>query len=401
MGNWNHRYRPRRKFRHYDYEDPPLSPSRSCDNSQTYSSDNHVDPSGSDFLFWRKLCILCHHFCGVTFPYLDHFCQLKYWKRVGDNRVPSWEIDYCNSARVPWRKILASKKYIYCYPNVLDWDASAGEEALQNAKKRYWAMINGLPCDNPLPDPNIYVGEIDWNPDLDPELMADLDLQIFPDEEQNAEKMETINEGAESAHAQYGKTQSTNDNPWEKDHVQGTGSSKEAVQGWSRWDDSVNLKNESPWEQSSSQPVDSLKDNVWKSANESWGWCQGTDNGNSCNYVRQEGWGPRENHSWGWSRGNSNGEGLRNLGNSRNACGNDFLTGSEERVWRVNMNESWNRRESEYQGNDPKYWNSQSYQRGGRSFRGDGRKREGFQQHGSRYKSSRYHGDTYGDNRQW
>ncbi|KAK6140505.1 hypothetical protein DH2020_025752 [Rehmannia glutinosa] len=359
MGNWNRRYLPRKKFRYYEYEDPPLSPARPY-NNQSYSS-------------------------GV-----DH------------NGVPSWEIDYCNSVRVPWRKVLASKKYIYCHPNVQNWDDSAGKEALQNAKQRYWATINGLPCDNPLPGPDIYIDEIDWDPHMDPQLMADLDLQFCdPDKVQNVEKLETINEGVEFA-------QSTNDNPWERDHVEGTGSLKEVAQGWSRWDDSVNLKRENPWEQNCSQLVDSSRDNVWKSGNESWGWHQGIDKSsafvnygrdNSCNYnrqtvdVRQKGWGQRENNSWGWGHGNA-------IDNSGYSCENNFSTGLKERGWRDNRNESWDWRESDYQGNEPKYWDSRSFRQGGRSFRGGGRKREGFQQHGSRYKSSRYHGDIYDDGRQ-
>ncbi|KAL3622573.1 hypothetical protein CASFOL_033984 [Castilleja foliolosa] len=323
MGKWDRRYLPRRKFKHYDYDIPPSSPPRPYDNNN-----NHSYPSGFE-----------------------------------GNRVPSWEIDYCNSVKVPWRKIMASKKYIYCYPTVLDWDASAGEEALQNAKQRYWATINNLPCDNPLPNPDIYIGEIDWNPYLDPELMADLDRQAFdPDKVQNVENSDTND-----------KNQSTNDNPWERDPVQGSGSLKDAAeQGWSRWDDSANVKKDNPWEQSCSEHVDSLKNNCWKkSGNESWGWQQGNEKllgfDNSCNYVRQEGWGQRENSNnrGGWVRGNCNGEGFNN------------------------RNESWNQRESEYRGNEPKYWDTQG-------FRGGGcRKREGFQQDGSKFKSSRNHGDSW------
>lgn len=351
-----------------------------------------------------------------------YFCS----EGVADNRVPSWEMDYCNSVRVPWNKVLASKKYIYCYPSVLNWDDSAGKEALQNAKRRFWAMINGLSCDNPLPDPDIYIDEIDWNPYMDPELMADLDLQVFnPDEAQKVEKLETINEGVECAQTQYDKNQYTSDNPWERNHVQGTDSLKDVVQGWGSWDDTVNLKNGNPWEKSCSQLVDSLKDNAWRSGNESWSRYQGIDNtrsspfvdygcGNSGNFngqtvaVRQEGWGwgrgqgrgHRENNSWCWTPGNANAEGSRNLVNCGYSFENKYSTGLKERGWRDNRNESWGGRDAEYQGNEPKYWNSQSFRRGGRSFRGGCRKRESSLQHTSKYKSSRYHGDTYGDSHQ-
>ncbi|XP_011088181.1 uncharacterized protein LOC105169482 isoform X1 [Sesamum indicum] len=386
MGNWNRRYQPRKKFRHYEYEDPPLSPPRPHD-TRSYSSG------------------------------------------VNNNGVSSWEIDYCHSVWVPWRKVLASKKYIYCHPSVLNWDDSAGKEALQNAKERYWALINGLPCGNPLPDPDVYIDEIDWNPYMDPDLMADLDLQVFdPDNAQKIDKLEAINEEAACAEVENDENPSTCDNPWERNHVQDTGSLKDIVQGWGRWDDSVNLKNDDPWEQSCSKPVDALKDNGWRSGNDSWVWYQGIDNtrsaavvdygcGNSCNYirqtggpVRQKGLGHKENNSWGRSHGNTNVEGSRNSDNCGHSNGNNYSMGSKERSWRNNRDkswvqqdnrkESWGWRDSAYQDNEPKSWDSQRSKPGGRSVRGIGRKREGSLQQTSKYKSSRYHGETYGDSHQ-
>ncbi|KAK9289436.1 hypothetical protein L1049_007591 [Liquidambar formosana] len=65
---------------------------------------------------------------------------------------------------------------------VVKWNDSAGEEAFHNAKNRFWAKINGLPCDLPFPDPDIYIDEIDWNPNIDPELVLDLEREpIDPD----------------------------------------------------------------------------------------------------------------------------------------------------------------------------------------------------------------------------
>ncbi|EPS66285.1 hypothetical protein M569_08492, partial [Genlisea aurea] len=143
MGKWDRRYFnvPRRKkFRHEDYEDP--------------------SPSGNP----------------LTYEFVV-FLLLFETEGIGTTGVPSWELDYCKSAKIPFGKILASKRYIYCYPSVLDWDASACEDALRNAKQRYLAAITGLPCDHhPLPDPNMYIDEIDWNPYLDPELLAELEL---------------------------------------------------------------------------------------------------------------------------------------------------------------------------------------------------------------------------------
>nr|DAD42542.1 TPA_asm: hypothetical protein HUJ06_000772 [Nelumbo nucifera] len=92
--------------------------------------------------------------------------------------VPSWEKKFCSSVgAVPWRRLLEAKKVMSFYENVVQWNDSAGEEAFNNAKNRFWAKINGLPCDISLPDPDIYIDEIDWNSDIDPELILDLDRE--------------------------------------------------------------------------------------------------------------------------------------------------------------------------------------------------------------------------------
>ncbi|KAL8061938.1 hypothetical protein ABFX02_02G115300 [Erythranthe guttata] len=349
MGKWNRRYLPRTKFRNsYEYEETPSS------TPIPYS--NHQFPSG-----------------------------------VEDNRVPSWEIDYCKSERVPWNKVLAAKKYIYCYPSVLNWDACAGKEALDNAKQRYWAKINGLPCDNSLPDQDMYIDEIDWNPYMDPKLMADLELQVPNTEEapHMVEKLETINEEVEPAKAQCSKNQSSSDNPWEMNHVQSTVGLTDAPQGWSRWEDSVCLKNDNPWEQSCSQVVDSSKDNVWRSNND---WPSASSNNN----IKQTEWGCRENNSW--NRSNGNAEKLNN------SYENNYSIGSKDRGWRENKNESWGWRgnSNDSWGGERNYRDSRSFRQGGSSsFRGDCRKRENSLQHNSKYKSSRYQGDTYGDSKQF
>ncbi|XP_004136680.1 uncharacterized protein LOC101209753 isoform X1 [Cucumis sativus] len=96
--------------------------------------------------------------------------------------VPSWEKKFCSSVGlISWKKLLDTKKCMYLYDNVVKWNDSAGEEAFHNAKSRFWAEINGLPCDISLPDPDIYIDEIDWNCNVDPDLMLDLEReQIAP-----------------------------------------------------------------------------------------------------------------------------------------------------------------------------------------------------------------------------
>ncbi|XP_050230381.1 uncharacterized protein LOC126679405 [Mercurialis annua] len=92
--------------------------------------------------------------------------------------VPAWEKRFCSSVGlVPWRKLLETKKFMYLYENVVQWNDSAVEEAFNNAKIRFWAEINGFPCDISLPDPDIYIDEIDWSSDISSELYLDLDRE--------------------------------------------------------------------------------------------------------------------------------------------------------------------------------------------------------------------------------
>lgn len=92
--------------------------------------------------------------------------------------VPSWEKKFCTSVGfIPWRKLLETKSSMYLYDNIVKWNDSAGEEAFHNAKNRFWAAINKLPCDITLPDPDIYIDEVDWNSQIDPELLRDLERE--------------------------------------------------------------------------------------------------------------------------------------------------------------------------------------------------------------------------------
>ncbi|CAJ2671553.1 unnamed protein product [Trifolium pratense] len=92
--------------------------------------------------------------------------------------VPLWEKEFCKSVgSVPWRKVIDVKKSMYLHPNVVSWDDTAVKEAFDNAKNRFYAENEGLPCDIPLPDPNIYIDDVDWNAPVDPELYLDIDIE--------------------------------------------------------------------------------------------------------------------------------------------------------------------------------------------------------------------------------
>lgn len=90
--------------------------------------------------------------------------------------VPSWEKQFCKLVgSVPWHRLVEAKKYLHIHDKVVKWNDSAVEEAFHNAKERYWAEINGLPCSISLPDPNIHIDEVDWESKVDPELLLDLE----------------------------------------------------------------------------------------------------------------------------------------------------------------------------------------------------------------------------------
>lgn len=101
--------------------------------------------------------------------------------------VPRWEKLFCSSvSSITWERIVETKKYMCKYNNIVSWDDSAAKEAFDNAKSRFWADINGLPCNIPFPDPDMYIDDIDWNSSVDPELLLDLDnVTTFPSQEES------------------------------------------------------------------------------------------------------------------------------------------------------------------------------------------------------------------------
>ncbi|XP_055817946.1 uncharacterized protein LOC129887031 [Solanum dulcamara] len=292
MGNWNRRWIPRKK---YKYEDFPPSPPFRYNQSQSHA--------------------------------------------IQENGVPSWEIDFCRAAGIPWHQVVSAKKYMYCYDNVVKWDDSAGQEALNDAKRRYWAEISGLPRQSPPPNPDVYIDKVDWDSPIDPELILDLDREYFnPNEVENSVKSEkslvsectliwgdkTADNGEnpwessdvqdskiadngespwESGYVQVSKIGDNGENPWGSGNVQGskTGDNGEnpwgsgSVQGsktfeyteqtWNEWDNPVNIKDDDPWERSCPKTQGTLKDTAWGgSGNESRGWNTGLnyENGYAC-----------------------------------------------------------------------------------------------------------------------
>ncbi|EPS65178.1 hypothetical protein M569_09599, partial [Genlisea aurea] len=78
--------------------------------------------------------------------------------------IPSWEKQFCRVVgSINWETVKERKESLHLYENVANWDDSAGKEAFLNAKRRYWAEINNLPCDVSMPDPDLYIDDIKWD----------------------------------------------------------------------------------------------------------------------------------------------------------------------------------------------------------------------------------------------
>ncbi|XP_043725888.1 uncharacterized protein LOC122672489 [Telopea speciosissima] len=126
---------------------------------------------------------------------------------------------------------MEAKKVLSLYPNVMQWNDSAGQEAFNNAKHRFWATINGLPFDIDLPDPDTYINEIDWNCTVDQDLLADLDRALLhsDDDDEKEEKSVLIGDSVfflnqlvpcsgwgDDAEEDLARIEdNTADNPWE------------------------------------------------------------------------------------------------------------------------------------------------------------------------------------------
>lgn len=143
-----------------------------------------------------------------------------------------------------------------CYGNVGKWDDSAAEEAFHDAKRRYWEKINCLPCETPLPQDNLYIDEINWNPCIDPKQISDLDQEYFnPDEVAKAQTSQT-SVGSRNSAVPVRHLVENDENP---DEVP-CGSTIQ----WGKNIKSMNSKDATnPWEQSCTVVDKSLRNNAW------------------------------------------------------------------------------------------------------------------------------------------
>ncbi|KAK4372088.1 hypothetical protein RND71_007472 [Anisodus tanguticus] len=407
MGNWNRRWIPRKK---YKYEEFPPSPP--------------------------------HHY------------NQSHSSAIQENSVPSWEIDFCRSAGIPWHKVVSAKKYMYCYDNVVKWDDSAGQEALDDAKRRYWAWLSGVHPQSPPPNPDMYIDKVDWDSTIDPELILDLDREYFnPNEPETSIKSENNlvsgctlvwedktgdNENAwesgnvqssktgdngenpwESGNVQGSKTGDNGENPWERANVQGSKTFEDVEQTWNEWDNSANIKDDDPWERSCPKTQGNLKNTAWGGRGNESGWNTGLnyENGFRCvdntfsNLWHQGGesvagakgneWANNRTGSWGRNRWNTRGHEQWNsdYGSRRNrniSRGGSVSRGggttSKDRRWGESEFTSWDCQRLPRQSNESNVDFGRP-SRGDKTFYTGSRKREGSSQHMFRYKSSRFQGD--------
>ncbi|XP_074375936.1 uncharacterized protein LOC141717662 [Apium graveolens] len=137
---------------------------------------------------------------------------------------------------IPWCRVLAAQKDKNCHENVLKWDDSAAKEALSNAHERLFAMINSVPCEHPLPDPDMYIDNIDWNLEIDPGLILEMEKENrYPDEAENStnNKISGCND----------KKKSAVDNPSEYPRLEDNVDVKVLAGSWNKCGDSLDLKN--------------------------------------------------------------------------------------------------------------------------------------------------------------
>ncbi|CAH8379482.1 unnamed protein product [Eruca vesicaria subsp. sativa] len=243
--------------------------------------------------------------------------------------VPAWEKEFCAKVgSVPWSKVLEAKRFMHLYERVVQWDDSAGEDAFNKAKSQYWAEINGVSCDLPLHDPDVYIDDVDWDAQVDNELVLDLERGLDPGREE---------EHVVILDALFLSGQEYSGQGWGTGWGNAEGVNEENVG-----------KQENSWDE---QRCDGWNEDSWGRKEKPVGW--GHENKNNNNSFRTESWDYRNRNSFNYKKdGNWN-------------CSDHHHQGRERREWRKRGAVP---REGE-QVDDCRWRN------------GRGRSRVGFQQH--------------------
>ena len=305
--------------------------------------------------------------------------------------------------KVPWRKVVNTKNFMCCHSSILDWDDSAVEEAFHNAKKRFWAEMNGFSCDILLPDPDIYIDEIDWNPVIDPELMKELDREYFaPDEEgegnekvwwKNKKIRNMISAPSDGSNANL----VDNVNPWECNNIETSGISESKENrwnnGWNQWNNQASVSknvdnNENPWGCNVTQGDKDGNGDKWRDqVKKSWGHIRD---------GKDDKWGDQVKKSWGQNATGSHVNQSRNCDKSdcdkRNwdnnenpwDCGYQSFVPRKSDGWGSWDNAcGWNHQESTNMENVDNTWVRSNQH--GRAYKDRGWRNNGGDKRGGRY----------------
>ncbi|KAM1049427.1 hypothetical protein ACFX13_029150 [Malus domestica] len=334
--------------------------------------------------------------------------------------VPYWEKQYCTLVgSIPWWKVVDAKNYMYGSSMVLNWNDSGAEEAFQSAKKRFWADINGLPFDASLPDPNIYIDAIDWNPNIDPALIKEVDREYFaPDEGEGEGKIWQTNKKAKYSDFvppdEHNTVPDTHTNSWECDNIQDSGHLINKAPGRNQW----KTNRDDPWERGITQGdgTTETEKNAWEDRrNESRGWNQmedsitapkSWDNGvnpweGGCQdvaSVKGSRWADPVSNSWGCNQES------KNLGRGENSWKYGLSQNSKslkDREWRDRGGDEWGQKQWESHNNQKNNLDF-GITNSGRGARNDGGHKRGHpHQYRSGYKSSRLQGSDYQTGNYW
>ncbi|CAI0461731.1 unnamed protein product, partial [Linum tenue] len=303
-----------------------------------------------------------------------------------DDGVPVWEKEFCYAVgAVPWHKVVDAKKFSYSQSQILKWDDSAGKEAFHNAKNRYWAVINGLSCDIPPPDPDACIDEINWNPYIDPELIRELEQEYYApvdDEEMNFGNMKKKTKNMFSDPLEGCSMNPAEDvgNRWEtQNFVLGSSAAVTAgCQGWGdQWDDNLKESNDSnkddnnPWEKARHQGDEAVDGSGgWPVVgDDSWGW------NTSSGTLNERGW-RNNSSSQAWARKPWDEDAAEETqkSNYRKPNVGGWRTWNKD-SWR---NEGGNQHGTGYSRTIPRFDGNYDYRAGGHHWRGKKRANFGY-----------------------
>ncbi|KAF6160150.1 hypothetical protein GIB67_016586 [Kingdonia uniflora] len=323
--------------------------------------------------------------------------------------VPNWEKKFCAKSGMPWGRLLDAQDGMSYYKGVMEWNDLEAEEAFYKAKSRYWAEINRLGSDISLPDPDIYIDNVDWNAKVDPELVLELDKveEYVDSQERTYDNVVILPIELRSVDYQLKNPSGWGDD--EKVIPTGWGDIEEKVipTGWGEIEDNTNFEKK-PIEAANMSFERNANENPWEVGNTGWNagmgvknwdhsaeksWNCSKDNPREGLYV--DGSAAVETDAWGYS-------GDKSCWNKDNPSKGISVEGiAAVDGWGHSGNKSWDTNRSNTNDFRSSNWNSVGNSGGWGSWNENHRKRENSGQYMSRYKTSRFQGDEYHNNMNW